>query len=86
MVYLATIEFVGIEVLTAVVMKRSVFWDIISCSPLKVNRCFGGTCRLNLRHDTGSRQDYAGFVRSLFFDPEDGGGMFLRNVSWLSTD
>jgi hypothetical protein len=22
----------------------------------------------------------------LFFDPEDGGDIFLRNVGWLSTD
>jgi hypothetical protein len=28
---------VGFEVLTAVVMKSSTFWDITSCSPLKVN-------------------------------------------------
>jgi hypothetical protein len=26
------------------------------------------------------------FCRIYFFDPEDGGGMFLRNVSWNSTD
>jgi hypothetical protein len=25
----------GFEVLTAVVMKRSIFWDIMLCSPLK---------------------------------------------------
>jgi hypothetical protein len=29
------------EVLTAVVMKNSVFWEIAPCSPLKVNRRFG---------------------------------------------
>jgi hypothetical protein len=29
-------------------MKGSLFWDIRPCSPLKVNRRFGGTCRLNL--------------------------------------
>jgi hypothetical protein len=39
---------VGFEVLTTVVMKRTVFWDIISCSPLKVNRRFGGTYHLHL--------------------------------------
>jgi hypothetical protein len=38
--------FVGFEVLTAVVMKRTVFWDITTCNPLKVNRRFGGTYRL----------------------------------------
>jgi hypothetical protein len=40
---------IGFEVLTAVVMKSSVFWDITPCSSLKVNRCFGGTCRLHLQ-------------------------------------
>jgi hypothetical protein len=28
---------VGFEVLTAVVMKRTIFWYITPCSPLKVN-------------------------------------------------
>jgi hypothetical protein len=26
------------------------------------------------------------FLLGLFFYPEDGGGMFLRNFGWLSTD
>jgi hypothetical protein len=30
-------------------LKSSVFWDIMLRSPLKVNRCFGGTCRLHLQ-------------------------------------
>jgi hypothetical protein len=40
---------VGFEVLTAVVKKSSIFWDITSCSPLKVNRRFGKSCRLHLQ-------------------------------------
>jgi hypothetical protein len=40
------------EVLAVVVMKRTVFWDITLCSPLKVNRCFGGTYH---RHLQGQR-------------------------------
>jgi hypothetical protein len=32
---------VGIEVLTAVVMKSSFFWDITPCSQLEDNRHFG---------------------------------------------
>jgi hypothetical protein len=36
----------GFEVLTAVIMQSSVFWDITPCNPLKVNRCFGGISRL----------------------------------------
>jgi hypothetical protein len=27
-----------------------------------------------------------GFLLGIFFDPEDGGDMFLRNVGWLSAD
>jgi hypothetical protein len=29
---------------------------------------------------------HAGFLIGLFFDPGDGGDMFLRNIGWLSTD
>jgi hypothetical protein len=39
----------GLEVLTEVVMKISIFWDIRQCSSLKVNRRFGGTCCLQLQ-------------------------------------
>jgi hypothetical protein len=34
------------EVLRAVLTKTYVFWDITPCSPLKINRRFGVTCRL----------------------------------------
>jgi hypothetical protein len=40
---------VGFEVLTAVVMKSTICWDITSCSPLKVNRRFGGIYRFHLQ-------------------------------------
>jgi hypothetical protein len=40
---------VGSEVLTAVIMKSTVFWDIMLCSPLKVNRRFGGKYRLKFQ-------------------------------------
>jgi hypothetical protein len=42
------LDYVGSEVLTAVVMKSTIFWDITPCSPLSVNRRFGGTYRLHL--------------------------------------
>jgi hypothetical protein len=57
--------YVGFEVFTAVVMKSTIFWDITLCSPLSVNRRFGRTQPPS----------------SAIFDPEDGGDMFLRNVS-----
>jgi hypothetical protein len=34
---------VGFEVFTSVVMKSINFWDMTPCSPLSVNRRFGGT-------------------------------------------
>jgi hypothetical protein len=34
----------GFEVLTAVVMKSTIFWDVTLHSPLKVNRRLGETC------------------------------------------
>jgi hypothetical protein len=60
---------VGFEFLrAAVVMKSSVLWDIRPCSPLKVNRYFGGTCRFHLQsrrisqerngREAGSKQRY----------------------------
>jgi hypothetical protein len=67
--------------------------DIQPCSPLKVNRRFGGTYYLCLqsrrlsqaknRHE-GSRN--AVFFIGLFLDRDDEGDMFLRDVDWLSTD
>jgi hypothetical protein len=44
-----TLLYVGFEVLTAVVMENTVLWDITPCSPLKVNRRFGGAYRLHLQ-------------------------------------
>jgi hypothetical protein len=83
----------GFEVLAAMFMKISIIWDITPCSPLKVNRRFGGTCRLHLqgRRICRARDQregrwqaelcfHAGFLLSIFFDPEDGGDMFLQNV------
>jgi hypothetical protein len=59
---------VGFEVLTAVIMKNSVFWDMMLCSSLKVNQRSGRTCRpifdpddrgdLFLRNVDGLSKDY----------------------------
>jgi hypothetical protein len=29
--------------------KRSIIWDVMVCSTLKINQCFGRTCRLHLQ-------------------------------------
>jgi hypothetical protein len=58
-----------------VVMKSIIFWDVTPCSLL---RCFGGTYRLPLA--------YLLVLAEIFFDPEDGGVIFLRNVGCISTD
>jgi hypothetical protein len=41
-------DLVGFDVLTAMVMKRYL-WDITPSSLLRINRRFGGTCRLHLQ-------------------------------------
>jgi hypothetical protein len=56
---------VRFEVLTAVVMKSPIFWDITPCSPLKVNRQLA-TCF------------HAGILLGLF-DSEDRGSVTLVN-------
>jgi hypothetical protein len=35
--------------LTIIALKSSVFWDIMLCNPLKVNRWCGGMCHLSLQ-------------------------------------
>jgi hypothetical protein len=40
---------VGYEVLTPVVMKSSIFSDIMQCSALKLSGHFGGICRIHLQ-------------------------------------
>jgi hypothetical protein len=70
-----TRSYVRFEVLTAVVMKSSIFWDIMLCSPLKVNGRFRWTYHLPLL----STCFHAGFLLGLFFDLGDGDDMFFRN-------
>jgi hypothetical protein len=83
-------SYVGFEVFIAVVMKSIIFWDMMPCSLLRCNRRFAGTCRLQLQ---GRKKKFqlatcllAGSCWNVFFDPEDGGDTFLRNVGCISTD
>jgi hypothetical protein len=63
-------------------------------SPLKVNRCFEGTCHLHLqdwrqrwaRNQLILLPTSASFLLALFFTLEYGGDTFLWNISWLSVD
>jgi hypothetical protein len=48
---------VGSEILTAVVMKSSIFWDIMLCSPLKISLHFGATRSPIFRIDEWAKQD-----------------------------
>jgi hypothetical protein len=57
----------------AVVVEGSVLWNITPYSPLEDNRRFGGKCLpCYLLCD--------GFLIALFFSPEYGSHMVLRNV------
>jgi hypothetical protein len=67
----------GLDVHIAVVMKNSVFLDIMLFNPLKANGGLGRTCPLHL---------HAAILLALFFDPEDGADMFFRKVGWLPTN
>jgi hypothetical protein len=92
--YKTMFQSVGFEILTAVVMKSAIFWDITPYNPLKVSQRLGGTYRLHLQgrriteKETGVKAGgkqlcaacQAGFLLGLFFDTEDGGDMFLLNV------
>jgi hypothetical protein len=42
-------QFVRFEILTAVVITISIFWDKTPCYPLKFNRRFGGTYRFHFQ-------------------------------------
>jgi hypothetical protein len=74
-------ENVGFEVLTAVIMKSTIFWDITPCRPLSQP-----TFRRKISIALIASCFHADFFLDLFFYPEDGGDMFLRNVGRLSTD
>jgi hypothetical protein len=60
-------------------MKNIIFWGITLCSPLKVNRHFGGTYRFHLQGVIATCF-HPGILFGFLLDHEGGGDMFLRNV------
>jgi hypothetical protein len=61
-------------------MKNFIFWDITPCITLKANRS-----HLQLQQ-ASCYLLHPGFLLSFLFEPDDGGEMFLRNVSCFLTD
>jgi hypothetical protein len=75
------------------------FWNVVPCSPVEIDRRFGGTYCLHLKdqrvsqtrskHQVGRYSTLlyvilsACFFRGLLYSPEDGGSMFLQNVGEL---
>jgi hypothetical protein len=60
-------------------LKSIIFWDVTPCSLLRCNRRFGGTYRIFCLPPA-----YLLVLLKFFFDPEDGGDMFLSETSVAS--
>jgi hypothetical protein len=50
-------------------LKSSIFWDVKPCSLMKVNRRFGGTCRLYLQSSTLKMEAICSSETSTFNGP-----------------
>jgi hypothetical protein len=77
--------FVGFEVLTAVVMKISVSWDITPYSPVKLTDISEENIASIFRVEESAKQEtiallHAGLLLGLFLNPKNGDRIFLRNV------
>jgi hypothetical protein len=72
---------------TFYLLKSSIFWAIKPCSPMKVNRCFGGTFCLHFRiEEQGKQETSMKQVASRAVLVEGGGDMFFGNICRLSAD
>lgn len=61
--------YVGYEALTTVVVKSSILWNITPCNTLKINLCFGETCRFHLqsRNQREARRSLLTLVSCLIY-------------------
>jgi hypothetical protein len=81
---LYSLQIVGFEVLTVVVMKSSVFWYITLCSPLEVSHRFRGTC-FNLQGQRIISQGSVFHLVSCWFLPGGFlGGLFKMAIIHIS--
>jgi hypothetical protein len=75
---------VGFELLTAMVIKCSIFWNITPRGHPKNNERLRGTCRLHFqarRMSQRKKKQHAACSK----DTEIEGDLFLRNIGWFST-
>jgi hypothetical protein len=79
---------VGCEVLTAVVMKNTIFWDTMPCSTLSTDVSEEHIASIFRVEEQASKALpgtclHADFLLDLFFYLEDGSDTFLRNISLI---
>jgi hypothetical protein len=56
--------------------KNPIFWDTMTCSPLKISQNFGEQYHLHFQGMNCLLLLHAGFLLGLLFNPEDGHKMF----------
>jgi hypothetical protein len=92
----------GFLLLTAVIMRDSISWDIAPCGSIKFKRCFGRTYCLHFKVEECVRKEISQrvednrqlcmlpasfwFLAWLTLQPEDGGYIFFRKVGWQSPE